>query len=164
MYNYEFVHAAFDSYDWVFERFLRRHPNLDSDTLEALGEMYIEFVLSHIEDTRRLSEMTYNRSIRLIGLFHWNLTNACFLDVVLNKLESRGFTFCDIDHVLEDEVYRDSMVPYKTGELLMAPCLPKWRHWRSQIFRNNSPMQILTKKIKRVIDERSQVADKRETV
>ena len=103
-----YIHAPFtiESEDWayntLYENALR---NNDNKKAKQIGEQYVAHTLSLFQYFEKVSKELYKREIRHIYLCHDNRLNTDYLEMLVNGLKERGYSFISLEKALEDKVY-----------------------------------------------------------
>lgn len=121
--GYRVAPHTIDSSDFIFNvGFVRATNGNDPATARRLGMAYVDFVISATEFAERMSPQVFDHDIPQTILLHANDINAGVLDILLTRLEQRGYQFITLEAAMVDPAYQ-------TKDTLVTKSGPTWL-WR----------------------------------
>lgn len=96
----------------------------DSARLDRIREAYLDHIDAAFDFAELLSRETFGRDIPQVMLTHANDINADHLDLLLERLTTRGYEFVSLEAAMADPAYR-------TPDRYVGRFGPSWLHrWR----------------------------------
>jgi peptidoglycan/xylan/chitin deacetylase (PgdA/CDA1 family) len=121
--GYKIAPHTIDSSDFIFNvGYVRSLRAKDEGTATRLRAAFFEFVMAATEFAERMAPQVFSRNIPQTILLHANDINADCLDVLLQRLEARGYRFVTLDEAMADPAYG-------TWDTLVTKSGPTWL-WR----------------------------------
>jgi peptidoglycan/xylan/chitin deacetylase (PgdA/CDA1 family) len=96
-----------DNSEWVYGRaYSGAYNSSNRKLLTKIGASYVDYMLEVVKYYEGQAQAIVGRSIPHILLIHAYALNADHLDTLLDRLESRGYTWISLEEALTDPVYQ----------------------------------------------------------
>lgn len=106
-HGYTVAPVTVDNQEWVYARaYIIAKARADSALVQRVVDHYVAHLDRAFTYSERLSRTLFEREIPLVLLLHANELNADHLDMVLARLQARGYRFEPLGQVLADSAYR----------------------------------------------------------
>lgn len=97
-------------YNMVYEYYLERGQ---IQKAKEIGFQYVDKALEYFDFFDKFSKEKYGRSINQIYLCHDNKLNTDFLELIIQQLEKKNYSFISLKEALSDKVYEQDDFYFK---------------------------------------------------
>lgn len=98
--------ATIDNQDYVFaDVYAKAKERAESETMKRVVEDYVAYMETMMEFYEKLSSDLFGRVIPQVFYVHANPLNCDHFEEVAQMLEKRGYTFVQLEQVLQDKAY-----------------------------------------------------------
>ncbi len=106
--NYTIAPFTIESSDWMFSRlyehYLKQGKKKDA---KRIANAYVDYTLSLFDYFETIADTMFHRPIKHIYLCHDNPLNADYLPLLMDKLQSKNYSFISLDEAMKDPAYQN---------------------------------------------------------
>lgn len=112
--GYSISPFTIESSDWMFNSVYKNYSK-NNQPLKAkeTAETYVNYTLELFDFYDSVGLHYHNRHVKQIYLCHDNELNRDYLDVLIQKLKDKNYSFISFDEALADKVYSQPIYFYK---------------------------------------------------
>jgi len=104
--NYVNIPFTIESSDWVYNKVYEYYLNRgEKQKAREIGIQYVDKTLEYFDFFNDFSVENYGRSVNQIYLCHDSKLNADFLDLIVQRLKDKDYSFISLKDALSDKVY-----------------------------------------------------------
>jgi peptidoglycan/xylan/chitin deacetylase (PgdA/CDA1 family) len=105
-HGYRVAPVTIDNSDWIFARAYETAAGRnDPAMMKRIADAYIPYMISKFEYFEKQCREFFGRQIRQVLLVHANALNADHFQELARQLKRRGYSFVNLDRVLQDPAY-----------------------------------------------------------
>ncbi|MEM9327784.1 MAG: polysaccharide deacetylase family protein [Bacteroidota bacterium] len=112
-HGYEEAPVTIDNDDYLFAvAYHRAFVRGDEKLMDSIGTSFIDYMEAKLIHFEKLSSALFDREIDQTLLLHANLLNAHWLDELLTRYASHGYTFVSQEEILRDPAYQTQVTKF----------------------------------------------------
>lgn len=105
-HGYRIAPFTIESSDWMFNAVYKHYLKKENySEAKRIGNAYVSFTLELFDFFDSITQIQYHRKIKQIYLCHDNQLNRDYLEVLIQKLKEKKYSFISFDDALTDDVY-----------------------------------------------------------
>ncbi|MFT4203600.1 MAG: polysaccharide deacetylase family protein [Chitinophagaceae bacterium] len=105
--NYIITPFTVHSEDWMITELYTYYKDhgMHADA-ERTGKAFIKKTVEYFDYIDSLTSAKHGRDVKQVYLMHDVLLNADYMDILVDTLQSKGYTFITLDEALKDDIYK----------------------------------------------------------
>lgn len=113
-HHYQIAPFTVESSDWLFDYLYAHYLEMNQpEDAQIIGELYLQNTLDYFDYIDSVATAQYGRNIHHIYLCHDNVLNADYMDVLVQALKNKGYSFISLEEAMQDKIYQQEDIYYK---------------------------------------------------